>query len=72
MSLKTSSNGQLLYICNAGDTIDIYDGSSYKYLRKIVLPGDVTTPFYVVPKSTRGPRTSDSKAEARSGRRGSR
>ena len=30
MSLKTSSNGRLLYIYNAGDTIDIYDGASYK------------------------------------------
>ena len=59
MSLKTSSNGQLLYIYNAGETIDIYDGSSYKYLRTIVLPGDVTTQFYVVPKSSSGQRTSD-------------
>jgi len=50
MSLKTSSNGQLLYIYNAGDTIDIYDGASYKYLRTITLPGDVTTQFYVVPR----------------------
>jgi DNA-binding beta-propeller fold protein YncE len=50
MSLKTSSNGQLLYIYNAGETIDIYDGSSYKYLRTITLPGDVTTQFYVVPR----------------------
>lgn len=51
MSLKTSSNGQLLYIYNAGDTIDIYEGSSYKYLRTITLPGDVTTQFYVVPRA---------------------
>jgi hypothetical protein len=50
MSLKTSSNGRLLYIYNAGDTIDIYDGASYKYLRTITLPGDVTTQFYVVPR----------------------
>jgi hypothetical protein len=53
MSLKTSSNGRLLYIYNAGDTIDIYDGGSYKYLRTITLPGDVTTQFYVVPKAKR-------------------
>ena len=50
MSLKTSSNGRLLYIYNAGETIDIYDGGSYKYLRTITLPGDVTTQFYVVPR----------------------
>jgi len=51
MSLKTSSNGRLLYIYNAGDTIDIYDGATYKYLRTITLPGDVTTQFYVVPRA---------------------
>jgi hypothetical protein len=51
MSLKTSSNGQLLYIYNAGDTIDIYDGATFKYLRTITLPGDVTTQFYVVPRA---------------------
>jgi DNA-binding beta-propeller fold protein YncE len=51
MSLKTSSNGRLLYIYNAGDTIDIYDGASYRYLRTITLPGDVTTQFYVVPRT---------------------
>ncbi len=52
MSLKTSSNGRLLYIYNAGETIDIYDGATYKYLRTITLAGDVTTPFYVVPGAT--------------------
>jgi hypothetical protein len=50
MSLKTSSNGRLLYIYNAGNTIDMYDSSTYKYLRSITLDGDVTTQFYVVPR----------------------
>ena len=53
MSLKTSSNGQLLYIYNAGNTIDVYNGADFKYLRTIELAGDVTTQFYVVPRSTR-------------------
>jgi hypothetical protein len=50
MSLKTSSNGQLLYIYNAGHTIDVYNGADFKYLRTIALDGDVTTQFYVVPR----------------------
>ncbi len=53
MSLKTSSNGKILYIYNAGNTIDFYDAASYKYLRTINLDGDVTTGFYVVPRQGR-------------------
>ena len=52
MSLKTSTNGQLLYIYNAGNTIDVYNGADFKYLRTIALDGDVTTQFYVVPRAT--------------------
>ena len=51
MSLKTSSNGRLLYIYNAGNTIDMYDATSYKYLRTVMLDGDMTTQFYVVPRA---------------------
>jgi len=50
MSLKTSTNGKILYIYNAGNTIDYYDAATYKYLRTFTLDGDVTTGFYVVPK----------------------
>ena len=50
MSLKTSSNGKVLYIYNAGNTIDLYDAATYKYMRTITLDGDVTTGFYVVPR----------------------
>jgi hypothetical protein len=50
MSLKTSSNGKLLYIYNAGNTIDLYEAATYKYLRTIDLDGDVSTGFYVVPR----------------------
>ena len=54
MSLKTSSNGKLLYIYNAGNTIDLYDASNYRYLRTIELDGDVTTGFFVVPRQATG------------------
>jgi hypothetical protein len=50
MALKTSSNGKLLYIYQAGHTIDLYDAATYKYLRTIELDGDVTTGFFVVPR----------------------
>jgi hypothetical protein len=52
MSLKTSSNGKVLYIYNAGNTIDLYDAATYKYMRTITLDGDVTTGFYVVPRQS--------------------
>jgi DNA-binding beta-propeller fold protein YncE len=50
MSLKTSTNGKVLYIYNAGNTIDLYDAATYRYMRTITLDGDVTTGFYVVPR----------------------
>jgi hypothetical protein len=50
MSLKTSTNGKVLYIYNAGNTIDLYDAATYKYMRTITLDGDVTTGFFVLPK----------------------
>jgi hypothetical protein len=50
MSLKTSTNGKVLYIYNAGNTIDLYEAATYKYMRTITLDGDVTTGFYVVPR----------------------
>ena len=54
MALKTSSNGKLLYIYQAGHTIDLYDAATYKYLRTIELDGDVTTGFFVVPRQATG------------------
>jgi len=55
MSLKTSTNGKVLYIYNAGNTIDLYDAATYKYMRTITLDGDVTTGFYVVPRQASAP-----------------
>ncbi len=49
MALKASSNSQLLYIWQAGHTIDVYDASNYRHLRTIELPGDQTTSLIVVP-----------------------
>lgn len=50
MGLKVSSNGQVLYIHVAGNTIDLWDASTYKYLRTITLDGDLTTDLYVLPR----------------------
>ena len=49
MGLKTSSNGKVLYIYGAGNTIDLYDASTFKYLRTITLDTDTTTGLYVLP-----------------------
>jgi hypothetical protein len=49
MSLRTSSNGKVLYVFNAGETIDLYDAATYKYMRTIHLPGDFTTDLFVFP-----------------------
>ena len=49
MSLKTSSNGRVLYIYNAGNTIDLWDAGTYEYLRTITLDGDMTTEMFVLP-----------------------
>jgi WD40 repeat protein len=50
MSLKVSSNGKLLYVYNAGNTIDLYDASNYKYLRTIALDADMTTDLHIMPR----------------------
>ncbi len=49
MALRASSNGKLLYIYQAGNTIDLYDSATFKYLRTISLDADMTTGLYVVP-----------------------
>jgi hypothetical protein len=51
MDVSVSTNGKLLYVWQAGNTIDIHDASNYKYLRTITMPGDTTTRLYVVPAS---------------------
>jgi hypothetical protein len=49
MGLKTSSNGKVLYIYVAGNTIDLYDAETYQYMRTITLDGDMTTELFVFP-----------------------
>jgi hypothetical protein len=51
MGLKTSSNGKVLYIFVAGNTIDLYDAETYQYLRTITIEGDMTTDLFVLPPS---------------------
>ncbi len=52
MSLAVSTNGQLLYVHQAGATIDLLEASTYRYLRTIALDGDMTNLFLV---PNRGP-----------------
>ena len=47
MSLAVSTNGQLLYVHQAGATIDLHEASTYRYLRTIDLGGDMTNLFLV-------------------------
>ena len=48
MGLRVSSNGNVLYIHTAGNTIDLHDAASFKLLRTITLDGDMTG-FTLVP-----------------------
>jgi hypothetical protein len=58
MALRTSSNGKMLYIYQAGNTIDLYEAGTYKYLRTITLDADTTTELIVMPEQTRGTTSS--------------
>jgi hypothetical protein len=42
MALRSSSSGQLLYIYQAGHTIDVYEAATFRHLRTIELDGDMT------------------------------
>lgn len=50
MALRVSSNGRLLYIFNAGATIDLHDATSFRYLRTIQMDADQTTALFVLPR----------------------
>jgi hypothetical protein len=41
MAIRTSSNGKLIYLHQAGNTIDLYEADGFKYLRTITLDGDM-------------------------------
>ncbi|HXV85639.1 MAG TPA: hypothetical protein VD793_03015, partial [Gemmatimonadales bacterium] len=48
MALAPSSNGRLLYIYAAGNTIDVYEAATFRYLRTVELDADMTS-FVIVP-----------------------
>jgi hypothetical protein len=49
MALRSSSNGKILYIYEAGNTIDLYEAEGFKYLRRITLDADMMyNTFHVV------------------------
>ena len=52
MSMKPSSNGKVLYIYNAGRTIDLYDAETFKFMKTITLDSDATSDLFVVPGSS--------------------
>ena len=49
MGLRASTNGKVLYVYVAGNTIDLYDAETYQYMRTITLDGDQTTELFVLP-----------------------
>ena len=49
MDLHVSTNGRVLYISQAGNTIDLYNAETLEYLRTITLDGDQTTGMIVMP-----------------------
>jgi len=46
---RVSSNGKVIYVYIAGETIDLYDAATYRYLRTIHMGADQTTELFVVP-----------------------
>jgi hypothetical protein len=50
MALRVSSNGRLLYVFQAGATIDVYDAVSYKLLRTVEMNADQTTNLFILPR----------------------
>ena len=51
MALDVSTNGEVLYISSAGNTIDYYDADSFDYLHTLALDGDMTSGLIVMPPS---------------------
>jgi hypothetical protein len=49
MDLSVSTNGKLLYVWNAGNTIDLYEAATCKYLRTITMAADTTTRMFIMP-----------------------
>jgi hypothetical protein len=57
MAIRVSSNGKIVYVYEAGNTIDLYEASEFKHLRTITLDTDMTyDSFHVVPPGPRSPK----------------
>jgi hypothetical protein len=52
---RVSSNGRVIYVYVAGETIDLYEAATYKYLRTIHMGADQTTELFVVPAAAAAP-----------------
>jgi len=56
MALRSSSNGTMIYLYEAGNTIDLYDAAGLKYLRTITIDADMMYgTFHVVPSQGQRP-----------------
>jgi hypothetical protein len=52
MAIRSSSSGQVIYIYEAGNTIDLYTADGFKHLRTIALDSDMMYgTFHVVPRA---------------------
>lgn len=49
MALDVSTNGEVLYVSSAGNTIDFYDAASFDHLDTLTLDGDMTSGLIVLP-----------------------
>jgi hypothetical protein len=49
MELAVSSNGKLLYVYGAGNTIDLYDAATHRYLRTVTFDAEVGSLFVFPP-----------------------
>ena len=56
MSQRVSSNGNIIYIYTAGNTIDYYDANTLKRLRTLTLDTDMTSFILLPPKGLSGNR----------------
>jgi hypothetical protein len=54
MAIRASTNGSVVYVYEAGNTIDLHDAADFRLLRTITLDADMTyDSFHVVPRATR-------------------
>ena len=58
VAVRSSSNGKVVYLYEAGNTIDLYAADGFKYMRTIRLDADMMYgTFYVLPSATKPPAT---------------